>query len=190
MTTGAGTERLVRRLGSLQFEESIEHNGSRLVLMREYLRRSALWAQVLGRMDEWPFFDIAAAADPSAQLDDESVRAVLGGLVGRGMRPHDKRFIRFMLNFTMLREWPQGLPDPFEPLLMVYERGGSFGREAGSIRIGHIDGLPERNPEMHAGRVPEPDLSAAALDRFDREWEERRQEAAGRVSAAHQKPIG
>jgi hypothetical protein len=186
MTALGSTEQLVQRLGNVRFEESIKHNGSRLALMREFLRRSALWAQTLNCLELWPFFDIAAAADPSAQLEEESVKAVLAGLVGRGMRPHDKRFIRFMLNFTTLREWPRGLPDPFEPLLAVYERGGSFGREAGSIRIGHIDGIPERNPEMHAGRAPEPDLSPAALDVLDRVWEERRQEAALRVAAARE----
>lgn len=63
------TEQLVARLGLVRFEESLDHNGSRLVLMREYLRRSALWAQVLVCAGKWPFFDIATAVDPSARFD-------------------------------------------------------------------------------------------------------------------------
>jgi hypothetical protein len=186
MTAGISTEQLVTRLQQVRFEESLDHNGSRLALMREYLRRSAMWAQALGCLDRWPFFDIAVAADPSAKLDDESVEAVLAGLEGRGLRPIDERVIPYMLNFTTLRDWPQGLPDPFEPLLMVYERGGSFGRESGLILIGHGDGVPARHPEMHANRAPEPDLSPAALDALDRVWEERREEAARRVAAARE----
>ncbi|MEV4412228.1 hypothetical protein [Catellatospora sp. NPDC049609] len=178
------TQQLVTRLAEVRFEESIRHNGSRLALMREYLRRSAMWAQALGCLTSWPFYDIAVAADPSARLAGDHVETVLSGLAGRGLRPIDKRVIPYMLNFTTLRVWPQGLPDPFEPLLMVYERGGSFGRKAGSVVIGHFDGVPERHPEMHAGRAPEPDLSPAALDALDRVGEERREEAARRVAAA------
>ena len=63
MTTGISTEQLVARLRRVRFEESLDHNGSRLVLMREYLRRSALWAQALDCLTAWPFFDIAAAAE-------------------------------------------------------------------------------------------------------------------------------
>lgn len=106
---------------------------------------------------------------------------MLASLDGRGLRPIDERVIPCMVRFTMLRRWPPGLPEPFEPLLMVYERGGSFGRKAGLILIGHGDGVPARNPEMHAGRAPEPDLSPAALDMLDRSWEERRAEAARRA---------
>ncbi len=112
---------------------------------------------------------------------------MLGELDGQGLRPIDERVIAYMLNFTTLRAWPPGLSDPVEPLLMVYERGGSSGREAGCIFIGHGDCIPQRHPELHVAREPEPDLSPAALDLFGRRWEERREEAARRVGAAQQR---
>lgn len=186
MEAGARTEQLIARLHGVTWEESLDHNGSRIALMQEYLRRAALWAQALDRTAHWPFFDIAAAADPDAQLDEAYLDSVLAGLSGRGLRPLDERVIRYMLNFTVLAARPQDLPDPFEPLLAVYERGGSFGREAGSIRIGVGDGVPARAPEKYARRAPADDLGPAALDALDRAWEERRAEAARRVREADQ----
>ncbi|MFH8374006.1 hypothetical protein [Streptomyces cyaneofuscatus] len=38
------------------------HAHSRALLMREYLRRAALWAKTYGAEESWPFFDIASAA--------------------------------------------------------------------------------------------------------------------------------
>ncbi|MFC7244893.1 hypothetical protein ACFQO7_20650 [Catellatospora aurea] len=184
MEAGARTEQLIARLHEVTWEESLQHNGSRIALMLEYLRRSALWAQALDQTRYWPFFDIAAAADPDARLDEAYLDSVLAGLSGRGLRPLDERVIRYMLNFTVLPAWPRDLPDPFEPLLAVYERGGSFGREAGSIRIGVGDGVPARSAEKYARRAPADDLSPAALDVLDRTWEERRAEIARQVQAA------
>lgn len=158
MKVSARTEQLIMRLRGVVWEESLVRNGSRIALMREYPRRSALWAQALDRMEQWPFFDIAAAVDPEAQVDEELLGSVLDSL--------------------------EGLPDPFEPLLAVHERGGSFGRKAGSIRIGPGDGIPDRAPEAYARCAPADDPGRAALDALDRSWEERRDEAARRVREA------
>ncbi|WP_155374730.1 hypothetical protein [Catellatospora vulcania] len=186
----ARTERLVARLREVTWEEDLARNGSRIALMQEYLRRSALWARALDRADQWPFFDIAAAVDPSARLDEEFVGSVLDGLEGRGLRPLDRRVIRYMLDFSALPAWPANLPDPFDPLLAVYERGGSFSRSAGSIRIGVGDGVPARRLASHARRAPAEELGPAALDALDRAWEEHRAEVARRVRAAGQLPGG
>jgi hypothetical protein len=187
MKANARTEQLITRLRGVVWEESLVHNGSRIALMREYLRRSALWAQALDRADAWPFFDIAAAAGRGALLDEALLDSVLDGLEGRGLRPLDPRIIRYMLDFTALPARPQDPPDPFEPLLMVYERGGSFSRAAGSIRIGVGDGVPARSPERYARLAPVEDLGPAALDALDRSWEERRAEASRRVREPDQR---
>ncbi|MGR6970491.1 hypothetical protein ACU639_12915 [Streptomyces cynarae] len=47
------------------------HTRSRAVLMREYLRRAALWAQAYEAEEEWSFFDVTEYVDPAFRLDPE-----------------------------------------------------------------------------------------------------------------------
>ncbi|MFB6776245.1 hypothetical protein ACFCX0_02185 [Streptomyces sp. NPDC056352] len=47
------------------------HAQSRRLLMHEYLRRSALWAQACGAEDAWPFFDVTEYLDARLQLPSE-----------------------------------------------------------------------------------------------------------------------
>lgn len=42
--------------------------ASNVDLLREYLRRAALWAKALKCTKEWPFFDVAAHIRPSVRL--------------------------------------------------------------------------------------------------------------------------
>ncbi|MDQ0787843.1 hypothetical protein [Streptomyces sp. B3I8] len=52
------------------------HANSRALLMREYLRRAAEWAQVLGEREGWPFSDLAERVAPGVERapEDESER--------------------------------------------------------------------------------------------------------------------
>ncbi|GHJ44932.1 hypothetical protein Cs7R123_22740 [Catellatospora sp. TT07R-123] len=113
------------------------HSSSRVRLMREYLRRSALWARELAVLDLYPFFDVTAQFDPVAAQDNGFADSVLDGLLGRGLALPHRDFCRYMLNFAVsVAECPD-LPDPYEPLLQVYERGGGFDLERGVILIDH-----------------------------------------------------
>ncbi|WP_327247786.1 hypothetical protein [Streptomyces sp. NBC_01320] len=47
------------------------HAQSRRLLMHEYLRRSALWAQAYGAEDAWPFFDVTEYLDARLPLPSE-----------------------------------------------------------------------------------------------------------------------
>lgn len=178
MKVEASTERLIERLDAVDWDESLDHNGSRMRLMQEYLRRSALWAQALGCTEYWPFFDIASFVDPDARVDEETAAAVRRRMGEGGARPLDATIVRYMLDFSVLENWPDGLPDPFEPLLMVYERGGPFDWEAGRVYIGSTVGIPEGTWEKYVGRTPLDDVSPAALDALDEAWLARRAERA------------
>ena len=64
---------------------------------------------------------------------------------------------------------PLDLPDLYEPLLVLYERGGSF-----HPHHGDIDFFPNRvvqpvDPARWITREPLPSLAPAVLDEFDRE---------------------
>ncbi|MFI6847133.1 hypothetical protein OG535_20295 [Kitasatospora sp. NBC_00085] len=95
-------------------------------LMREFLRRSALWAQQLGS-DAWPFFDVAALIDPSVRADSDVVERISRSCVQQ--QSAVQRSCEWALHFAALEEAgrvPFQLPNPFEPLVSLFENGGGF----------------------------------------------------------------
>ncbi|MFE2272719.1 hypothetical protein ACFXB4_26225 [Streptomyces lavendulae] len=163
-------------------EEGFEHGGSSARLMREHLRRMAVWIRELqkarpapffdvAQCDRWPFFDLASYVEPSARPDSEA-EAVLGAfLAGHASSPLTGRICRAALNWASLS--PRSLagfgdlPDPFEPLLLVFERSGAFW-----IENGFIDFVASRvrlgSWEDHVAAEPLLSLDGAVLDAMDR----------------------
>ncbi|MBV1852438.1 hypothetical protein [Catellatospora tritici] len=137
MTAREQADQVALRLGAVDWGPNFQHSASRVRLMREYLRRSALWARELGVLDKWPFFDIAAEFDPEVGRDTEFADAVLEGMRGRGLTYPHTQFCRYMLAFAGSVPPHPDLPDPYEPLLQVYERGGLFDMEHGIILVDH-----------------------------------------------------
>ncbi|MEU6894059.1 hypothetical protein ABZ934_20070 [Streptomyces sp. NPDC046557] len=149
--------------------------------MREYPRRTALWVAELrkdgpppffgtGHPDNWPFCDIAARVDPrvraeeaiAARLDAFLSEHASGFLVGTVCRAA----LRWAsLPDEALARYPH-LPDPFEPLVLLLERGGGF-----SIENGFIDFIAHRvrltRWEEHTATPPIPSLTPDALDALD-----------------------
>ncbi|MFJ3515449.1 MULTISPECIES: hypothetical protein [unclassified Streptomyces] len=97
---------------------------SRRILMREYLRRAALWAQTYSVESAWPFFDVTAYSDPEFCLSPESaaeLEVCLSHVPGSEMKETCAGAVRL----AELREQnPAVLPDLYEPLVLFYERGG------------------------------------------------------------------
>ncbi|MFF1559957.1 hypothetical protein [Streptomyces sp. NPDC058279] len=158
-----------------------EHGASRARLMREYLRRAALWVAELrkdgprpffgaGDPDHWPFFDIAARVDPRVRAE-EAIAARLDAFLSE----HASGFLvgtvcRAALHWASLSDeslarYPH-LPDPFEPLVLLLERGGGF-----SIENGFIDFVAHRvrltRWEDHVTAPPIAFLTRDALDALD-----------------------
>lgn len=105
------------------------HVMSRRLLMREYLRRAALWAQAYSVEDEWPFFDVTEHIDPEFRLSPEvaaELEGFLGTVPGGLLRSTCAAAVRMAdLRAQTLAELPD-LPDLYEPLVLFYERGGEF----------------------------------------------------------------
>ncbi|WP_051969828.1 hypothetical protein [Kitasatospora azatica] len=119
-------ESVAARLLKVDWTPSGAYTRQRISLMREFLRRSALWSEQLGS-DEWPFFDIAYLVDPTVRAAPEIVAAVAGGSAQQNVTV--SRSCEWALHFAALRESgkaPLQLPDPFEPLLTLFEHGGGF----------------------------------------------------------------
>jgi hypothetical protein len=58
------------------------------------------------------------------------------------------------------------LEDPFEPLILMYERGGGFATENGFVDV-DMAGIPLRSWRDHLSSQPIVELDAATLDRLD-----------------------
>jgi hypothetical protein len=129
--SGKSAEVMLERLVAIEWtnmEGANKHEASRARLMREYLRRAAVWADELGGPNNWPFFDVAGRIAPSVEASSElaaKLEEYLEENVG-GISTED--VCRAALRWATLRDVAEeqipDLPDPFEPLLLMYERGG------------------------------------------------------------------
>lgn len=147
MTHLSRTTERVRTFTWVYREEEIE---LRVRLMAEFLRRSALWAKAFGA-PMWPFPDLAAAVDPEVRVPEEVVAQALESV------PEHASVVRMVLgnalHFAALRDARvdlPDLPDPYEPLLDLLERGEEFGVSGtGRIEV-DLQSLPRRNAEFWA----------------------------------------
>lgn len=153
---------VIARLRRVDWATSTGRRSSRVALMKEFLRRSALYSEACGVADRWPFFDIAAAVDPSTpevQVPDD--------LSAMTLPPRVRDTIRWMLTWTARppRAHPE-LPDPYEPLLLFFERGGGFTVEQRMVDVDSA-GIPLRDRHRYLRGEPFVELDPAALDALD-----------------------
>ncbi|MEV7024157.1 hypothetical protein [Kitasatospora sp. NPDC093558] len=112
-------------------DTAFAHAVSRSRLFREYLRRSALWAQVYQATRDWPIVDLAAYIDRTVQVDaeladqlDQLMDAEVGNVRVKALCRAALRWATLLDSSTV--RLPK-LDDPFEPLLVMFERGGWCG---------------------------------------------------------------
>jgi hypothetical protein len=116
-----------------------EHRRSRVRLMAEYLRRAALWAQALDATDEWPFFDIADHLAPAVHTPEDEAKDLEVLIHNHIGWPTVDQTARAILRWAALKDsevpLPPGMDDPYEPLLLMFDRGGAWTTEAGFIDV-------------------------------------------------------
>ncbi|MFD9687376.1 pentapeptide repeat-containing protein [Kitasatospora sp. NPDC059088] len=125
---------VVERLTAIDWRDddtAFTHAASRSRLFREHLRRSALWTQIYQPAGDWPVVDLAAAADPTVRVDaelaarlDAFLEANVGDVRAKGLCRAALRWATLL--DTTTAPLPE-LPDPYEPLLLMLERGAWYG---------------------------------------------------------------
>ncbi|MCX5012022.1 hypothetical protein OG765_13620 [Streptomyces sp. NBC_00555] len=156
-----------------EWDDVLVHVMSRRLLFREYLRRAGIWAQAYSAEAMWPFFDVVECVDPEFSLStevDAQLRECLGQIIYVGAV---KRTCTGAVRLADYRarhpEALPDLPDPYEPLLLFYERGGAFFQDSGGFL--DLTGVTVRRGTL-VGRVTNPPLSSldpALLDAVDAE---------------------
>lgn len=123
-------------------DETREETRTRIALFREFLRRSAPYADAAAPGAEpapWPFFDVAARIDPTVRAPQD-VLTEIAGKVPQYPATAVRNSCLFALQFAALYDAgtaPKRRQDPFAPLVYMFELGGAFGLDrSGLIQIG------------------------------------------------------
>jgi hypothetical protein len=141
VTETAAMERLLERLlaapwGDVDAEE--RHKMSRARLANEFLRRTALWGDVLKAKGDWPFLKLAEAFDPSVPDAGVWFERLSSG-TERGLGSATEDVVPVMFQWAGLGERPYQrfpeLEDPYEPMLLFFERGGGIVTMHGAFEI-------------------------------------------------------
>jgi hypothetical protein len=164
------SEAMLTRLLAVKWQDdaAFDHRSARMRLMREFLRRSAWWAQQFGAPDTWPFYDIAEYAAAGVTVPEglsvrleELIRSQIGW-------PAAAVTCRAALHWAAVLDsgaLPDGGEDPYEPLLLFFERGGIFTTEGGFIEV-YGGSVRWRSWQEHIDSKPA-DISPAALAALD-----------------------
>ncbi|MFC7329865.1 hypothetical protein [Marinactinospora rubrisoli] len=166
---GDSVKTLADRISAFDFPESVAKERSQVALMREYLRREAWWAQEVGGVC-WPFGDLAAEFDETVRADEDLVRQVRSSFPYY-VFPIVKDTCVWALHFRALQASGAalpGLPDPYEPLLLMYERGNGFSMcQPSFIDVAGV-GVRRGRLADHLDPEPRAPMDPAELDAMDR----------------------
>lgn len=186
------------RLERVNYEASDDRLTSSILLVKESLRRSALWALALDWPQESRFFDIAqrlafgygeerslpgyALLDPEpdyrgvgADPLEDRVLALRQHLRGSkyAVSWQMERCLLWHLRWATIAADPAvvefGLPAPYEPLVVLYERNGWFQRHHGEIIFYPYGVVFPSNAASRARLEQVISLDPIELDRIDAE---------------------
>jgi hypothetical protein len=190
MTPEESVRAMAERLLAIDYRRHGDKSWSKAALLREYFRRAARWADAYGCDTRVPFFDIALCVDPQVRAAPEVVDGVVNGV-----RPDARNAITkvapFILQWAALRAapdfaLPSGLEDPFEPLILVFERDGGFHTENGEANL-EYRAVPLRTWRERAADPPMPSFAPGVLDEIDRTGSMKQ---FGYVMGPDGKPVG
>ena len=173
MTQDNSVDRGIERIKAINWELNDSRTASHIALFREYLRRASLWAKALGCTDEWPFFDVAAQIDPSLRADEAKVELLKRHLTQFRLFRPIKRTCEWFVHWAVVKDRPEvtkfALPDPYDPLILMYERGGDFYAEHGFFYFS-VGSFPIGNWSQYYSLSPNIVLDEQVLDQLDTKY--------------------
>ncbi|MEU4564348.1 hypothetical protein AB0F72_38700 [Actinoplanes sp. NPDC023936] len=163
---------MATRLNAVDWERRGDKAWSKAALVKEYFRRAARWSAAYECDARGPFFDIAACVDPTIRADQQVVDEVVEKIALGGGGWNVKQLTPFILHWAALRAtpgivWSPELEDPFEPLILLFERGGAFHTENGEVNL-EWKSVSMAGWRKRATDAPMPSLAPDALDQIDR----------------------
>jgi hypothetical protein len=166
----------VKELVQMDWKVNTDRTPSHIALMNEYLRRMALWATETACTKEWPFFDVALRIQPHIranpllceQLDNHLIYHKISHVMRKTLVNH--------LHWLALHD--EGLlpctqytiPAPYEPVAVMFKRGGYFWLDSIAICIG-IASMFRKPWTAYIDLPAMNDLDDRILDRLDTAFE-------------------
>jgi hypothetical protein len=184
-------EQAKERIKAINWKYDDRYNsiaGSSMFLVKEFLRRAALCAEIFGLINlpgsGWPILDYAAYIDPLLKIEEEEdefypvhdeLDAQAEVLHVNCLSLQTKRVCVYFVHWAEVKDRPKviehDLVDPYEPLIVLYERGGNFRRDhSGVWEYHHTSGFPVYTPSDHLSSTPIIELDETSLDRADEEF--------------------
>ncbi|GAB4211616.1 MAG: hypothetical protein OHK0022_46360 [Roseiflexaceae bacterium] len=167
-----GVRAAFERLLAISWKHDHTREGSNLGLLREYFRRMAHWGRALNCVDQWPFFDVAAQIDPAARVDPAIIHLLHERLQSQPASTRMAQTCEWFLHWSLIAGRPEvqrfGLLPPYDPLILMYERGGSFHSEHGFYYVGSA-GMSRGLPKDYTSTEPIVPLDPQVLDAYDQQ---------------------
>ncbi|MER5867340.1 hypothetical protein [Kitasatospora sp. NPDC002040] len=164
---------MLDRLSSIAWNDAVTAEkcaNSRSALMAEYLRRMALWASAYEIGRPWPFIDLVEHIDPSVRIGKDVLDRIDDLIEDRAIGPKVARVCRNAVRWAELRGADTAalpdIADPFEPIIVLLERGGQFFTEGGIALLG-FGGVPLAGVAENISRGPLERLDSDCLDELD-----------------------
>lgn len=149
----------VNRIVSIHWARDQSHSRIGAQLVREFLRRSALWAMAHGATFEWAFCDVAEQLHIELPYFDNVEQRIRESL------SHSQIASSEVLRVCLLHiKWTAAeaigliegnrVANPYELLIRLFELGMTFEIEKGFISVCGIGGIPIARPENHYSLQP------------------------------------
>jgi hypothetical protein len=171
MTPHESVAAMAARLSAVDWQRHGDKCWSKAALLREYFRRAAHWAAAYQCDAPIPFFDIAHCVSPGARADQHVVSDVMEKVKagGGGAVAH---IVPYILHWGALRATreivlPADLEDPFEPLVLLFERDGGFHTANGFVELEYL-AVRMQGWRAQADKPPMASFAPEALDEIDR----------------------
>ncbi|WP_436528892.1 hypothetical protein [Actinoplanes sp. HUAS TT8] len=172
MTPEESVRATATRLAAVDWGRHGDRAWSKAALLKEYFRRLACWAAAYDCDSPVPFFDLARCVSPDVSVDQEVLDDLLRALEAKGAGRNIAQVTPFILRWAALRatpgtEFPAHLEDPFEPLVLLCERGGGFHTEHGAVDL-ELKSVRMAGWRRRAEDPPMPSFAPEDLDEIDR----------------------
>lgn len=160
------------RILAISWQNNNSCNNSQEALFIEFLRRMSHWAKALDCGNSWPFFDVAKKISSPTRLSEDVIDILSSHLSKFHLNIYLKYTCVHYVNWAMLADSPVvnqfGLPCPYEPLILMYERGETFYTEHGFIFLSQTNtSVYRKHWENFATSIPIVELDTKSLDALD-----------------------
>jgi hypothetical protein len=168
---------MLQRLMHVKWKPYQKRWKSHKVLLLEYFRQSVLWAKALSAMADWPIMDFAAHIDPMLRADSSIMDVWHHHLLitnpTNKVPDEMESLLEAALHWAAAEDShltaPYNLPPPYEPIILMYERGGYFYRTQNTVEITSVTAIVRRGWQYYDKSDPDVSIDSASLDQIDLE---------------------